>query len=207
MANYLIDLKPIPIFKIENFYECSNEEIDYLKSFEYFENTTHNNYITKDDIFKHKGLQNLKNALITKFHYFTSEVIGIKNKFKIERNWVTLNSKGQHHNEHSHPNIVFASAFYVKCEKGALNFKTDNNRTSITEAFNFSYEKNINTIYNSNTWKMPVKTGDLIIFPGHIVHSGDVHLNDSERIMIGANWFPRGRLYTNIIEKAEWLDL
>ena len=206
MKNYLINLKPIPIFKAEKFYNCSDKEIECLKSFEHFENTGHDNYITNDNIFTHAGLHKLRDAITDKFHYFTKEVIGINNEFKLERNWSTFNSKGQHHGEHTHPNIVFAAVFYARCKTGVINLKTDNNRTSITEAFNFSYEKNKDTVYNSDMWRIPVSSGDLVVFPGHIVHYGDPHPDESERIMIGTNWFPRGKFYTNT-GGIEWLEL
>ena len=206
MNDYLINLKPTPIYKVENFYTCNEKEIKCLKSFNYVKNQIHKNYITDGNIFENKDLKNLKKAITDKFHYFTSNIIGINNKFNMERNWATINYKGQNHGPHTHPNIVFALSFYVKCKNGAINFKTDNNRTSISESFNFNYEKNKDNIYNSDMWKMPVKTGDLIIFPGHVTHYGDPHLDDDERIMIGVNWFPRGRLFTSV-NKNEWIDL
>ena len=200
--SFIVNLKPTPIFCQNDFYFCDDKEIEAIKTNKHYKNNTMSgggdgNYVTIDgNIFISPELENLKNSLVTTFNNFIKNIMGIDTKFGLERSWSTYNTKGSNHEHHRHPNIVWSAVYYVKCNEGAINFDTDNGRTSINEAFNFNYELNHRNVYNSDTWKIPVKTGTLLIFPGHVTHYGDKHLDDSERLLVGTNWFPRGRLYS-----------
>ena len=44
---------------------------------------------------------------------------------------------------------------------------------------------------------MPARTGDLVIFPGWLNHETSVNESDDDRIIIGANYFLKGKLGTN----------
>ena len=46
--------------------------------------------------------------------------------------------------------------------------------------------------FNSAIWSCTVKTGDLIIFPGHLNHYSLPNNSDEPRIMIGSNFFIEG---------------
>jgi len=200
--SFIVNLKPIPIFCQHDFYFCDDKEIEAIKTIKHYKNDTESgggdgNYVTiEGNIFVLPKLENLKNSLVTTFNNFIKNIMGIDTKFGLERSWSTYNTKGSNHEHHRHPNIVWSAVYYVKCDDGAINFDTDNGRTSINEAFNFNYQLNHRNVYNSESWKLNVKTGTLLIFPGHITHYGDKHLNDSDRLLIGTNWFPRDVLYS-----------
>lgn len=199
MTASVINFKPIPIFVDDDFYYCSDREIDAIKSNEHHVNLNGGGtHVTVDgNIFNQPHLHNLRDAIVERFDAFIEKVMGINNKFKMERSWSTWNVKGTHHTPHTHPNIVWSAVYYAKCTEGTINFETDNGRASISDAFNFKYELNHRNVYNSEMWSVPVKTGTLLIFPGHIVHHGEPHPDDSERLMIGTNWFPRGEFYSS----------
>ena len=68
-----------------------------------------------------------------------------------------------------------------------LLFKLD--KSSLQNNFNFSFKcKNYN-VFNSSLWEIPVKSGDMIIFPGDLWHSGLINKYDYERVIIGTNFF------------------
>ena len=48
-------------------------------------------------------------------------------------------------------------------------------------------------LWNSDTWFFPVKTGDLVMFPGWINHKSLPNESDEDRIIIGTNYFITGK--------------
>ena len=51
---------------------------------------------------------------------------------------------------------------------------------------------------------MPLKTGDLVIFPGQVRH-GSTETNDEERIILGVNYAISGK--TGCDETVDFLEL
>ena len=51
---------------------------------------------------------------------------------------------------------------------------------------------------------MPLKTGDLVIFPGQVMH-GSTKTDDDERIILGVNYAISGK--TGYDETVDYLEL
>ena len=49
--------------------------------------------------------------------------------------------------------------------------------------------------WNSSSWAIPVMSGDIVIFPGWVVHFTTPNESDTPRLMIGANYWLRGDMY------------
>jgi len=47
-------------------------------------------------------------------------------------------------------------------------------------------------LFNSPRWNIDVKTHDMVLFPGDLVHGTEPNESDTDRIVIGANYFIRG---------------
>ena len=68
--------------------------------------------------------------------------------------------------------------------------------SSIQECFNFQYTIDKYTIFNSQSWTLPMETGDIVLFPGHIRHGSAPNKSSESRIIVGANFFLKGKLGT-----------
>ena len=108
------------------------------------------------------------------------------------QSWVTINNKGDSHHEHNHPNTILSCLYYAQASSGDFQIKTP--RSGIQDGFNFSYKIKQPNAFNSAIWTCTVKTGDLIIFPGHLNHLSLPSVSENPRIMIGSNFFIEGLL-------------
>ena len=48
--------------------------------------------------------------------------------------------------------------------------------------------------YNCQNWSIPITSGDIVIFPGSVLHGASENESEKERWMIGANYWVSGTL-------------
>jgi len=125
---------------------------------------------------------------------YVANILEIENKMVLTTSWCAVNKPGSHHPKHDHKNTILSIVYYADCESGDLVLDFKNSR--LEERFNFSYNIKRYNEFNSNQWILPLRTGDIIIFPGWVDHYTQDNKSDKERIVIGANYFIRGQLGT-----------
>ena len=188
----LINLKAIPIAYERNVYHLNKKELNVIKKIK--------NRKPKQGFFLSKTTSLLENKTLTPFKKFIFEkakeyarnILEIDDQIYLTQSWSTINTTNAFHKPHDHPNTFLSLVYYAQCKKGSISFEL--NTTSIRECFNFSYTiKNYN-IYNSQKWDLPMKTGDIVVFPGHIRHRSLPNESSEPRIIVGANFFIKGVL-------------
>jgi uncharacterized protein (TIGR02466 family) len=137
----------------------------------------------------------------------SSEIVGIKEFIKngideyfkiiqcpekevelnITQSWLNYSEPGQWHHKHSHSNSFLSGCFYVNADKDLDKiyfYKEQYKQIKIpSKEFNLS---------NSDSWWLPVGTGDLIIFPSSLTHMVQNVEAKETRISIAFNTFPVG---------------
>jgi len=188
----LINLKAIPIAYERNVYCLNKKELNVVKKTKY-KKSKQGFYLSETtSLLNNKALTSFKKFIIKKSTEYTRNVLEIKDQIYLTQSWSTLNTTNAFHIPHDHPNTFISLVYYVQCNKGSIRFHL--NSTSIRECFNFQYTINKFNIYNSQNWTLPMKTGDIVLFPGHIRHSSLPNKSDESRIIIGANFFIKGIL-------------
>jgi hypothetical protein len=167
---------PILIFK--NVYNLSDTE------FKHIDNISKGGKTTNVDI-----STSLKHKIDDCARKYVDDVICVDNHFEITSSWIARSLDT--HVTHTHKNCIFSAVYYAKADNAEINFYRPNN--IITDAYNFDLNYKKWNEYNSTQYTFIVKTGDVIIFPGHILHEG-VNLSKEEKIIIGANYFIRGQV-------------
>jgi uncharacterized protein (TIGR02466 family) len=188
----IINLKAIPIAYEQNVYDLCKKELNVIKKTKY-RPPKRGHYLSETiSLLENKTLGPLKKFIIEKAQDYTRNVLEIEEQIYLTQSWSTINPTNAAHAIHSHPNTLISLVYYAQCTSGNLQFNLDT--TSIRECFNFEYTINKFNIYNSQTWAIPVKTGDIVLFPGHIHHSSLPNQSSKPRIIVGANFFIKGRL-------------
>lgn len=148
------------------------------------------NYVSKNrKILELPNFTNLKSFLLLELQCYVENIIGISNKFVITDSWATRNPKGSSHHMHAHSNSIFSGVYYAACESASLIFIIE---PQYSKDFNFKYNTTHSNVVNSQTWKIPVQTGDVVIFPSWVKHAVEVNDKDSDRRIIGFNSFVTG---------------
>jgi len=182
----------LPIFRLDGVYKPNENDINYLKSIKYTQDNNGFKLSDSVNILDNLQLVDIKKCIEYNFNEYKKNILEIENDFYISQSWSTINKKNSMHTKHNHPNTLFSCVLYVKAINSGITFY--NKKSAIQQAFNFSYKIKEYNIHNSSTWKLPVSTGDMVIFPGHIEHSSFVNENDDERIIVGANFFIKGEI-------------
>tara|TARA_R110000803_G_scaffold203182_1_gene268622 strand:+ start:66 stop:677 length:612 start_codon:yes stop_codon:yes gene_type:complete len=192
----LLNLQAIPIAHEENGYSITQKELNVIKKIKYRPPKVDlGHYLSETStLLENKTLAPLKKFIIEKAEEYTRNVLEIKDQIYLTQSWSTINKTNASHPVHAHPNTFISLVYYAQCKGGALYF--DLNTTSIKECFNFHYTIDKFNIYNSQKWTLPTKTGDIVLFPGHILHGSLANESPESRIIVGANFFIKGVLGT-----------
>ena len=188
----IINLKAIPIVCERNVYSLNKKELNVIKKIKY-RPPKEGHYLSETAfLLENKTLAPLKKFIIEKAEEYKRNVLEIKDQIYLTQSWSTINNTNASHQMHAHSNTFISLVYYAQCKSGALCF--DLSTTSIKECFNFRYTINRFNIYNSEKWNLPVETGDIVLFPGHIRHGSLPNRFSEPRIVIGANFFIKGTL-------------
>jgi|TARA_R100000329_G_C7518786_1_gene182896 uncharacterized protein (TIGR02466 family) len=147
--------------------------------------------VTKNHrLLEEPGLQRLSKFMQDYTKQFVREDLKILDEFYMTSSWATLNSKGDAHHGHTHPNTLLSAVFYAQAKSGQLVVSATDN--GFTPNFDFRYNIESYNVFNAKSWNIPVKTGDMVIFPGWLNHHTTPNEEEEPRIAVGANFFTRG---------------
>jgi len=191
----IIPFAGLPIAKIKSSYQLNQAELNYFNSvpLDILNDTVQ--MTLKAEVLENQNIKQFKDYLLSIGKKYRDEVLGIKNDVYITHSWLTKNSKGSYHNRHAHPNILFSMVYYINATSGDLLFNL--HKSILCQIFNFDYDIKNHNGYNSTEWHLPISTGDIVIFPGDLVHSTTPNEADENRIALGVNFFIRGEIGKN----------
>ena len=164
------DIFPTPVWHIEGTPQQLVDEL-YQAAYRYKENcaskprSSEGGYqtpILSWDIFHPQGKE------------LINEIVGkaIQRKFKIIEWWYNINGKDHWNMPHTHPRVDLAIVLYLTETDDLLHFINP-----------FSYRKIDNTSISSPK----TKKGDILIFPGDLLHFVKPNKKDTDRISISMN--------------------
>ena len=188
----IINLKAIPVAYETNVFFLDKKQLDVIKKTKYRE--PEKGFYLSDSIslLKNKTLAPLKKFITETTEKYKQDVLGIKDQIYITQSWSTINTTNAFHKPHFHPNTFISVVYFAQCKSGSLNFYLST--TSLRECFNFQYTPHKYTPYNSLKWELSLKSGDVALFPGHLIHGSSPNQSREPRIIVGANFFIKGTL-------------
>jgi uncharacterized protein (TIGR02466 family) len=151
--------------------------------------TSIDNYILNNKLFK-----DLKKHLDLRVQDYFDKVISTTNKITpyITQSWLNYTEKNQYHHKHQHPNSLVSGVFYISCDEQFDNIKFFNEKYQTIKP----EVKNWN-LWNSESWRFSVKTGDLILFPSSLTHMVENKEGTNTRISLSFNVFIKGMVGNN----------
>ena len=166
-----------------------------LKTLDKYKKKTKNNQgntiTTPNYILENKALKNLKKDLHKKVIDYFNEVVCSSNSIipYITQSWLTYTETDQFHHMHNHVNSYLSGVFYVSADKEVDTIKFyKNNYQGIEVAVSQ------HNLYNSTSWWYPVETGDVVLFPAHLVHGVEKKKGTNLRITLSFNVFFKGTI-------------
>ena len=166
--------------------------------------TSKNNYILDQD--KLKDFKEHLTAHCINFFDYTEHPPDAKGLY-ITQSWTNLNVKHDQHGQHSHANSMISGVYYFQaCEDDCIMFHHPWRRSLQLLVYTEHFDK-----YNAMSWRVPVKTNDLILFPSWLQHSVPKKEHSGARMSLAFNTFykfPLGSADTlTELKDVEWKDL
>jgi len=198
--NSIVPLFSTPLYHTHTHYVMETKEFERLKKIEWFyppseDFTEHRKKISvvsnSQNFFKDYDFKELENVFEKHKNFYVDEVLGMFNKFIMSASWAAKTTRGNSHPPHDHKNCIFSVVYYARCYSGDLVLTTRNNFIEEKWNLDFNYKTNRN-IFNSTSYNCKVKTGDIVIIPGHMEHMTTPNDSDFQRYIVGANYFVTG---------------
>ena len=184
MKEELLQLFPTPLL-IVPYEESIDEELAYLKTISYREQQQNGNYRSDDSyLLRQEKLKNIKNFLGEAVDKFTKKVLQSKQRLIITQCWANRNPKGSKHHEHVHPNSIISGVMYFQ-----INEKSPPIQFTKTNQDGMKLDPEKYNHVNSESFMLPCKPGELILFPSSLKHSVPINMGDEDRISVSFNTF------------------
>tara|TARA_Y100000310_G_C20644230_1_gene795669 strand:- start:1151 stop:1756 length:606 start_codon:yes stop_codon:yes gene_type:complete len=189
----MIKMFSIPVMRYKTDFRLTDNERTFLDTLSIEGDGTKHSKSKK--LLELVSLERVKQFFLDMMKQYNDNYLTIQQELYMTTSWFTMN-KNTYHEEHNHPNTIFSMAYYPECESGDLQLM--DKRHTIFKNFDFEFDYKQVPDFVSQMWNIPVRTGDVVIFPGWVDHKST--LTDTLRVMIGANFFTRGKFgkYSNV---------
>jgi len=195
----LMQLFPTPIL-------ISHYPVDYTKELEWVRNEEcrkenggentgqgqkmHYNRQSEDTfVLDRPELANVRAFIEAKLHEYVTKVFASTDKLVITQSWLNKSKKGESHHEHVHPNSMVSGVWYpaIHEQLPPIQFRSRGQRDVALQTTKYN-------TFNSATFMLPMKAGEMIIFPSNLSHSVPANQSDEERISLAFNTWPKGNM-------------
>lgn len=184
----VVSLFPTPVGRFKFHRPLTKQERQFMARQEKKPNL--GNTTSKDrKILEHKQFSELREFIQASIDQYFDEIQKpeFDVKLRITQSWLNYTEPGQYHHKHAHPNSVLSAVFYVDAdpEVDRIYFYNDVYKQIKFKARDWN-------VFNSESWWVPVGTGELVVFPSGFTHSVEVKSGDNTRISLALNTFPMG---------------
>ena len=184
MKEELLQIFPTPLL-IVPYEQPIDKELSYLKTISYRKQQQNGNFRSDDSyLLRNEEFKNIKNFLKESMDKFTTNVLNTKQRLVITQCWANRNPKGSQHQEHVHPNSIISGVMYFQINEKLppISFTKDRQ-----DGMKLNPEKYNHM--NSETFMLPCKPGELILFPSSLRHSVPTNHGEEDRISVSFNTF------------------
>ena len=180
----LLRLFPTPLLVVP-YGQSVEKELSYLKSVNFLEQKGNGNFRSEDTfLLKNNELCNIKVFIELAIHRFVKDVLNSDQTVRITQSWANRNPKGSVHHEHVHPNSILSGVMYFQINEKLppIQFSKANQDGMKLDPIKYNH-------INSESFMLPCKPGELILFPSSLKHSVPINQGDEDRISMSFNTF------------------
>ena len=184
---------PVPIYTTRMDRAFTKKELQFVKEQKKHIYKSTGNFTTHDTyILDKKEFKNIKKFLEKCCKDYLEKIICSKNNISlyITQSLLNYTEESQYHHKHEHPNSVVSGVLYldadVKNDKIVFSHPIRYQQIQVdVDRFN---------AWNSDSWYVPVKTGELFMFQSSLSHQVIFKKGDNTRISLAFNTFYKGTI-------------
>lgn len=191
----IIEVNPIVVYKNHTEYILSDQELSFLDALNLDHET--NRLSSTKILLDQPELISLRTVIESHIKRYQDNVCSFnKDAFlEITESWYSKTESGRDHDTHNHPNSLLSGVFYIDApgpeNECGIHLQSDR---KIFQNFHFEYHpENLNK-YNTREIYVPVKSGDIVLFPSWMYHYVSKNNTDTPRKVVAFNTFLRGKL-------------
>lgn len=184
MKEELLQIFPRPVL-ILPYEKPISKELEFIRTLEWLPQKANGNFKSKDSyVLKHEKLKDVKNFLIESINKYTEKILNTKQRLVITQSWFNKNPTGSKHHEHVHPNSIVSGVMYFQIDQTLppIQFSKSNQDGVKLDPIKYN-------VLNSDTFLLPCKSGELILFPSNLRHSVPINTGMPDRISLSFNTF------------------
>jgi uncharacterized protein (TIGR02466 family) len=184
----IISLFPTSLLK--NKINLSFNLNETLQNFHFNQNTGYNYFTENQRVLEENIFVDLKNEILKNINLYFLQILKTSDTVKpyITSSWINITKEGESHHIHTHSNSILSGVFYLQADELNDTITFYNSKYNQIKICPTEY-----TLYNSDSWKIPVSTGDLILFPSSLEHGVDI-CKSKIRISLAFNVFITGTI-------------
>ena len=188
MTTKLELLFPTPVAFFELGFELTKKEYMFLLNQEMRQSD--NNRASVDTYLLNKlQLTKIRSRVEECVTKYAQEILKAKVDPFITQSWLNFNDPGESHSPHYHLNSLYSGVLYVDAEDGRdkITFQQGGHPQLKLEYSEYN-------LFNSHSWWLPVKSGQIIIFPSSLIHNVSTvpdGLTKKTRISLAFNTFAK----------------
>ena len=184
MKEELLQIFPTPLL-IVPYEESIDKELAFLKTISYREQKQNGNFRSDDSyLLRNEEFKNIKTFLSESVDKFTKNVLNSKQRLVITQCWANRNPKGSKHHEHVHPNSIISGVMYFQMNEKLPPIQFAKSIQDGVKLDPIKYNH-----VNAESFMLPCKPGELILFPSSLKHSVPINVGDEDRISVSFNTF------------------
>ena len=184
MKEELLQIFPRPVL-ILPYEKPISKELEFIRTLEWLALTANGNFKSKDSyVLKHEKLKDIKNFLMESINKYCEKILNTKQRLVITQSWFNKNPTGSKHHEHVHPNSIVSGVMYFQIAQTLppIQFSKSNQDGVKLDPIKYN-------VLNSDTFLLPCKPGELILFPSNLRHSVPINTGMPDRISLSFNTF------------------
>jgi|TARA_R110002020_G_scaffold155182_3_gene336042 uncharacterized protein (TIGR02466 family) len=184
MKEELLQIFPKPVL-ILPYEKPISKELEFIRTLEWLAQKANGNFKSKDSyVLKHEKLKDIKNFLMESINKYCEKILNTKQRLVITQSWFNKNPTGSKHHEHVHPNSIVSGVMYFQIDQTLppIQFSKSNQDGVKLDPIKYN-------VLNSDTFLLPCKPGELILFPSNLRHSVPINTGMPDRISLSFNTF------------------
>lgn len=185
-------LFPQPIIKTKFPTPFTTEQLELVHSTPIGKSVGNRSSVSRR-ILNEPGFVELKNFAQQCLDMWVNEILCPRDpgsvKLEVTQSWLNYTSPGGYHHAHYHPNSVVSGVIYIQADNDSDEIQFQQDTPKIWHIDNGKPNE-----FNSNQYHVPVKTGDVVLFPSQMYHSVPELKGQLPRTSLAFNSFFTGRL-------------
>jgi len=192
MRYEIAEIFPTAVMVTEFGRDFTEEELNYFKQISNSTVENVGNLRSKYSyVLEEEPLKDIKKICLEAINSYMNDVYNPENKLTpyITQSWLNFTETEGYHHSHSHPNSFISGILYINADHANDTVSFYKDRTNIIKLYPKQFNK-----FNSDSIKLAVKTGLIVIFPSDLTHDVKSKKGNNTRTSLAFNSFFKGKI-------------